>query len=61
MAKRGNNKAAKQRGQEREKQRRQASADREPGPEAFGIKMPQGPHRVVPLNGLISRRLIGTS
>jgi hypothetical protein len=40
MAKRGDNKAAKQRRQEREKQRRQASADREPGPEAFGIKMP---------------------
>jgi hypothetical protein len=40
MAKRGDNKAAKQRRQEREKQRRQASANREPGPEAFGIKMP---------------------
>lgn len=40
MAKRGDNKAAKQRRQEREKQRRQASADGEPGPEAFGIKMP---------------------
>jgi hypothetical protein len=40
MAKRGDNKAAKQRRQEREKRRRQASADREPGPEAFGIKMP---------------------
>lgn len=40
MAKRGNNKAAKLRRQEREKQRRQANADREPGPEEFGIKMP---------------------
>lgn len=40
MAKRGDNKAAKQRRQEREKQRRQASADRDPGPQAFGIKMP---------------------
>ena len=33
MAKRGDNKAAKQRRQERERQRRQASANREPGPE----------------------------
>lgn len=41
MAKRGDNKAAKQRRQERERQRRQASANREPGPEEFGIKMPQ--------------------
>jgi hypothetical protein len=40
MAKRADSKAAKQRRQEREKQRRQASAAREPGPEAFGIKMP---------------------
>ncbi|MEX3647511.1 hypothetical protein [Mycolicibacterium porcinum] len=40
MARRGDNKAAKQRRQEREKQRRQASADREPGPETFGIKLP---------------------
>lgn len=40
MVRRGDNKAAKRRRQEREKQRRQASADREPGPEAFGLKMP---------------------
>ncbi|MBB3753663.1 hypothetical protein FHT44_006185 [Mycolicibacterium sp. BK634] len=42
MARRGDNKTAKQRRQEREKQRRQASANREPGPgpEEFGIKMP---------------------
>lgn len=40
MARRGDGRAAKQRGQEREKQRRQASANREPGPEEFGIKMP---------------------
>lgn len=40
MAKRGDNKAAKQRRQERERQRRQATANREPGPEAFGIKLP---------------------
>lgn len=40
MAKRRDSKAAKQRALEREKERRQTSADREPGPETFGIKMP---------------------
>ena len=42
MARRGDRGTAKQRSQERERQRRQASdAAREPGPEAFGFKMPQ--------------------
>ena len=45
MAKRGDNKAAKQRRQERERQRRQATANREPGPEAFGIKLPRHTRR----------------
>jgi hypothetical protein len=40
MGKQGDRKARKQRAQEREQHRRQASGNREPGPEAFGIKMP---------------------
>lgn len=41
MAKRQTKAAAKQRAQERERQRRRTSdATREPGPEAFGFKMP---------------------
>ncbi|WP_099025894.1 hypothetical protein [Mycolicibacterium palauense] len=42
MGKRGDNKAAKERRRELEKQRRLAAdASREPGPEAFGVKMPR--------------------
>ena len=40
MAKRGDRMAAKQRRQEREKQRRLTVPETDPGPEAFGIKMP---------------------
>lgn len=40
MAKRGDRMAAKRRRQEREKQRRHAGPERDPRPEAFGIKMP---------------------
>ncbi|MEH3128681.1 MAG: hypothetical protein PGN27_01815 [Mycolicibacterium neoaurum] len=40
MAKRGDRMAAKRRRQEREKQRRHTVPETDPGPEAFGIKMP---------------------
>lgn len=40
MAKRGDRTAAKRRRQERVKQRRLANPESDPGPEAFGIKMP---------------------
>jgi hypothetical protein len=60
MAKREDNKAAKQRRQERERQRRKASANREPGPEEFSIKMPQPTIPGGPLDGRTSPRSIGT-
>ncbi|WP_457135588.1 hypothetical protein [Mycobacteroides abscessus] len=43
MGKREIRAAAKQRAQQREKQRRQGAASPEPGPEAFGFRMPPRP------------------
>jgi hypothetical protein len=40
MGKRGDRKARKQRGLDRQRQRREASSNGQPGPESFGIKMP---------------------
>ena len=40
MGKRGDRKARERRGLARQRQRREASSNGQPGPESFGIKMP---------------------
>ena len=49
MGKRGDRKARKQRGLDRQRQRREASSNGQPGLECFGIKMLRHrPRRVIP-------------